>query len=77
MSVDLISWPMANAGALFLLLVAVLWLRYTIGPGCNIPNGKSGGAKGVPSIFPCVFPLLGSLPIMYLLKPRDFVLDPK
>ncbi|KAI0402150.1 cytochrome P450 [Xylaria palmicola] len=29
-----------------------------------------------PSTFPSVFPLLGSLPIAYLWKPRDFVLSP-
>lgn len=68
---------MANAGALSLLLVAALWLRYTTGRGFDIPSGKIGGAKGVPSMFPCIFPLLGSLPIMYLWKPIDFVLDPK
>lgn len=68
---------MANLGALCLALVAALWLRYTARRGFDIPHDKRGSAKGAPSIFPCMFPLLGSLPIMYLWKPRDFVLDPK
>lgn len=78
MFVDLISWPVAKLGALSVLLIAALWVRLATGRGTFVThNNKRGDAKGVPSTFPCIFPLLGSLPIIYLWKPREFVSDPK
>lgn len=74
---DLVSWPMAKLGALSLVLIAALWLRWTIRRGTLVTHNKSGSAKGVPTTFPCILPLLGNLPIIYLWKPRDFVSDPK
>lgn len=77
MFVDLFSWPKANLGAPSLLLMAALWLWYITRRGTFVTHNKSGDANGVPSTFPCIFPLLGSLPIIYLWKPRAFVSDPK
>lgn len=77
MFVDLIPWPTANLGVMSLLIITALWFGYTTIRGTWATHSKSDGTKGVPSTFPCVFPLLGSLPIIYLWKPRDFVLDPK
>lgn len=68
---------MANLGAFSLLLVAALWIWYTTRQGKLVTHNKGVGAKGTPSTFPCIFPRLGSLPIVYLWKPRDFVSDPK
>ncbi|KAL2291309.1 hypothetical protein FJTKL_13926 [Diaporthe vaccinii] len=76
MFIDLISWPVANLGALSLVLIAALWLRRPSRRGAFATHKKSDDVKGVPSTFPCVFPLLGDLPIIYLWKPRDFVSDP-
>lgn len=77
MFVDLIPWPTATLGAPFLLLVTLLWLRYTTMRDTFDTHNKRGETKGAPSTFPYVFPLLGSLPLMYLWKPRDFVLNPR
>lgn len=77
MFIDFISWPMVKLGALSLVLIAALWLRWTTRRGTFVTHDKSGDAKAVPSTFPCNLPLLGNLPIIYLWKPRDFVSDPK
>lgn len=77
MFADLIPWPTANLGALFLLLSTLLWFRYTTRRDDFDAHDKRGDAKGVPRAFPYVFPLLGSLPLRYLWKPRDFVLNPR
>ncbi|KAI1440154.1 cytochrome P450 [Annulohypoxylon stygium] len=37
---------------------------------------KRDDAKGAPSTFPYIFPLLGSLPLAYLWDPKAFVLNP-
>ncbi|KAI0596336.1 cytochrome P450 [Biscogniauxia sp. FL1348] len=68
----------ANLGALALLLIAALWLRYISTRDRFAAGEKNGGdAKGaIPPMFPYMFPLLGSLPVTYLWKPRDFVLNP-
>lgn len=62
---------------LFLILVAVLWLRYTASRAKFVASNERNNAKGVPPTFPYVFPLLGNLPVLYLWKPRAFVLDKK
>lgn len=78
MFIDLISWPVAKLGALSVLLIAALWVRLTTRRGTTfVTHNKRGDVKGVPLTFPCIFPLLGSLPIIYLWKPREFVSDPK
>lgn len=65
--VDLSTSPIAIAA----LLIALLWRRYT----ARRDESENETKKGIPGTFPYVFPLLGSLPVSYLWKPRDFVLD--
>lgn len=78
---DLLPWHVANLGAnlgaLSILLIAVLWRRYTTKRDGFVAQDKRDDAKGPPWTFPYVFPLLGSLPIAYLWDPRAFVLDRK
>lgn len=74
---DIFSSRVANLGALSLLLVVALWRRYTARRDDFIARNKRENSKGTPSTFPYVFPLVGSLPIKYLWKPRAFVLDQK
>lgn len=57
--------------AIAALLVAFLWRRYA----ARHDEFENQTKKGHPGTFSYVFPLLGSLPISYLWKPRDFVLD--
>ncbi|TGJ86045.1 hypothetical protein E0Z10_g2699 [Xylaria hypoxylon] len=76
MFLDFPPLNVANLRALSLPLIAALWYWYTIRRSNFIANSKLGNAKGVPLTFPYVFPLLGSLPIAYLWKPRAFVLNP-
>lgn len=65
--VDLLTLHIAIAA----LLIAILWRQYTT----RCDNFENQITKGTPETFPYVFPLLGSLPVSYLWKPRDFVLD--
>lgn len=71
----LTSWHVANLVALALCLVVALWRRYTARRDSFIGRDKVKNAKGAPSTFPYVFPLVGSLPISYLWGPKDFVLN--
>ncbi|KAI0838408.1 cytochrome P450 [Hypoxylon sp. FL0890] len=73
---DLLPLRGANLGALSLLFIAILWRWYAVRRDRFIAHGKRGDVKGAPLTFPYVFPLLGSLPIMYLWDPRAFVLNP-
>lgn len=57
--------------AIAALLAALLWRRYT----ARRDKFENQTKKGTPGTFPHIFPLLGSLPVSYLWKPRDFVLD--
>ncbi|OTA53889.1 cytochrome P450 [Hypoxylon sp. EC38] len=59
----------ANLGAFSLIVIAALCR-------CSKGREKPGNAKGTPATFPYIFPLLGSLPIVYLWNPRAFVLNP-
>jgi hypothetical protein len=61
--------------AILLLLFAVLWLRYIASRDSFKAHRKRDNVQAPPLTFPYIFPLLGSLPITYLLRPRDFVLD--
>ncbi|KAK7740481.1 hypothetical protein SLS53_005324 [Cytospora paraplurivora] len=72
---DLTSWHVANLVGLALFIVVALRRRYTATSDSFIERDKNENAKGAPSTFPHVFPLLGSLPISYLWGPRDFVLN--
>lgn len=74
---ELLRLSVPNLGALSLLLIAVLWRRYTAQRDGFTTYKKRDDAKRVPLTFPYFFPLLGSLPITYLWKPRAFVSDPK
>lgn len=74
---NLFSWRVTNLGALSLLLVAALWRRYTAKRDRFVVHDKREDSRGTPSTFPHVFPLLGTLPIAYLWRPRSFVLDRK
>ena len=74
---DLLPWRVADLGAFTLLLLVALWLRYTAKRDNFVASDKRENAKGAPPTFPYVFPLLGNLPISYLWKPREFVLDRK
>lgn len=74
---DLLPLRVVNLGALSLLLFAALWRHYTARRDNSVAYTKHDNAKGVPPTFPYVFPLLGSLPITYLWKPRAFVLNRK
>ncbi|KAI8622926.1 cytochrome P450 [Xylariaceae sp. FL1651] len=65
----------ANLMALSLLLIAVLWRWYTIRRDNFIACQKRDAAQSIPLNFPYIFPLLGSLPVTYMWKPRDFVLS--
>ncbi|KAI0882867.1 cytochrome P450 [Annulohypoxylon maeteangense] len=76
MFLDLVSPRTANLGVAFLFLITVLWLRYAAQRDRFAVLGKRDDAKGAPSTFPYVFPLLGSLPLAYLWDPRAFVLNP-
>lgn len=71
-----LTWRIADWRALtVMLLVIVLWRRYAV--WCQIYEGQSkrSTANGAPPTFPYFFPLLGSLPVSYLWKPRAFVLS--
>lgn len=72
---DLLPWGVVNLATLCLLLTAALWSRYTARRDNFLSQEKHENAKGVPSMFPYIFPLLGSLPITYLWKPKAFVLN--
>ncbi|KAI0022957.1 cytochrome P450 [Xylariomycetidae sp. FL0641] len=65
----------ANLGALFLFLFAALWLRYAARHRSYTACNERTDGQGAPLTFPYFFPLLGSLPIAYLWKPRAVVLD--
>lgn len=69
--VNFLTSHIAGLGALAVLLIALLWRTYT----ARRDNFDNQTQKGTPGTFPHVFPLLGSLPVSYLWKPRDFVLD--
>ncbi|PSR84021.1 cytochrome P450 [Coniella lustricola] len=69
-------WRSANLGALFILLIVVLWHRYVTKRDSFIAHNKRNSAEGTPWTFPYVFPLLRSLPLMYLWNPKSFVLNP-
>lgn len=74
----ILTWRTANLGTLALLLITILWRRYATRRDRYAGHDKNGASKGlVPSTFPYAFPLLGSLPVSYLWKPRAFVLDQK
>ncbi len=73
----LLSLSIPGLGGLSLLLIAALWLRYAAVLDSFMVYKKRENAKGVPLVFPYVFPFLGSLPITYLWRPRDFVLSQK
>ncbi|KAI0101467.1 cytochrome P450 [Hypoxylon sp. NC0597] len=66
----------ANLGAFSLLVIAALWCWYAARYDSSKAHKKPSNAKCIPTTFPYVFPLLGSLPIAYLWNPRAFVLDP-
>ncbi|KAI0451549.1 cytochrome P450 [Xylaria acuta] len=66
----------ANLGGLGLLLTAALWRWYTTSRDSFFARQKRDNAQGVPLTFPYIFPLLGSIPVTYLWKPRAFVLNP-
>lgn len=75
---DLFTWSWANLSALSLLLAAGLWRQYTARrDGFLVLNKRDTTGQRVPPTFPYFFPLLGTLPITYLWKPRAFVLDRK
>ncbi|KUI58399.1 Cholesterol 7-alpha-monooxygenase [Cytospora mali] len=74
---DLLLWDAANLAGLSLLVIAALWLRYTARHDSLAAHVKLGDTTGVPSTFPYIFPLLGSLPVTYLWDPRAFVLNRK
>jgi len=61
--------------ALAVLLITTLLLRYNAKCAKFAPDKSCGKPDGIPLTFPYVFPLLGSLPVAYLWKPRDFVLN--
>ncbi|KAI1400296.1 cytochrome P450 [Hypoxylon fuscum] len=65
----------ADLGALSLLLIAALWRWCTVRWDSSMAYKKCDDVKHVPLTFPYFFPILGSLPITYLWKPRDFVLN--
>lgn len=67
----------ADLGALSLLLIAALWRWCTVRWDSSMAYKKCDDVKHVPLTFPYFFPILGSLPITYLWKPRDFVLNRK
>ncbi|KAI2463060.1 cytochrome P450 [Annulohypoxylon bovei var. microspora] len=73
---NLVSLHGANLGAAALLLIAALWFRYAARRDKFMVYEKRDDAKGAPSTFPYIFPLLGSLPVAYLWNPRAFVLNP-
>ncbi|KAK7753016.1 hypothetical protein SLS62_004965 [Diatrype stigma] len=73
---QLLRLSVPNLGALSLLLIAVLWRRYTAQRDSFAAYKKHGNAQCAPLTFPYFFPLLGSLPITYLWKPRAFVSAP-
>ena len=64
-----------NLAVLLLFLLVVLWRHYTLKYNAFAACQKVDNTRGAPLTFPYVFPLLGSLPIAYLWKPRDFVLN--
>ncbi|CAN8104712.1 unnamed protein product [Discula destructiva] len=72
---DLSSWSAANIGGLSLFLVVALWLRYTSWRDAFATQSQTRDGKSVPSTFPYIVPLLGSLPIAYLWGPKAFVLN--
>ncbi|KAK4164372.1 25-hydroxycholesterol 7-alpha-hydroxylase [Cladorrhinum sp. PSN259] len=60
--------------SLFAILVTILWLRYR----ANLHSFAAATKKQhSPPTYPYLFPVLGSLPLAYLWKPRDVVLNPK
>lgn len=73
---DPLTWRIADWRTLtVMLLVVVLWRRYAIWCEIYECQSKSGTANDAPLTFPYFLPLLGSLPISYLWKPRAFVLS--
>lgn len=74
---NLLPLSPANLLAFCLLFITVLWRRYATKHARLVAYEKRDDVKGIPSTFPHVFPFLGSLPIMYLRSPKDFVLNPK
>ncbi|KAH6646126.1 cytochrome P450 [Truncatella angustata] len=76
MSCDFLSWGSADLWALSLFLIAVLWYRYTAARNKFSSYEKRDNANSYPLTFPYVFPVLGTLPISYLWRPRAFVLNP-
>ncbi|KAI1740537.1 cytochrome P450 [Xylaria scruposa] len=66
---------LANLGALGILLIAAFWRWYSASRDEFLARQKHGNARGAPPTFPYIFPLLGSMPISYLWKPRAFVLN--
>jgi hypothetical protein len=66
-----------NVTACLLLVSAALCLRYTFKYARFQDYRKSEHAKAAPLTFPYFIPLLGSLPLQYLWRPKDFVLNQK
>lgn len=72
---NLPAWRAADWGSLVATLVAIiLWRRYAIKRDSYAGYNEKNAGNGAPPTFPYVFPFLGTLPISYLWKPRDFVL---
>lgn len=61
---------------LLLLLLGLACFRYSANSDRFQTYEKPDGTKATPLSFPYFSPL-GSLPITYLLQPRQFVLNPK
>ncbi|KAI0160102.1 cytochrome P450 [Xylariaceae sp. FL1272] len=67
----------ANLGALILTLAIILWRRYTINHSdYAISQTHTPYQPTAPSTFPYIFPLMGSLPLIYLVDPLSLVLNP-
>ncbi|KAI1179675.1 cytochrome P450 [Nemania sp. FL0916] len=69
------SLPIAELGAFSLLLIAGLWRWYTARRDKFLRYQKRDDIQATPLTFPYFIPLLGSLPITYLWKPKAFVLS--
>ncbi|KAK3984617.1 cytochrome P450 [Cladorrhinum sp. PSN332] len=68
--------------SLFVLLLAALWFRYRTtfhNFATQIPpkrhSSRGGDGQNIPPTFPYFFPILGTLPLAYLWRPRDLVLS--
>ncbi|CAI6338089.1 unnamed protein product [Periconia digitata] len=70
------SLPDLQSLALILVfLITVFWLRFRHKHRTFLAHSKRDGIKIIPPTFPYAFPLLGSLPVAYLWKPKAVVLD--